>query len=242
MGEATVRKPVTKLTKPRLGFFDVTCLVIGAIVGADIYVASSFGAGLLGPAALVAWVAAGVMAAIIALSFAQAAMLVPRVGGSYEYVREAFGPAAGFAVGWSLWLAEWISLAAFPIAFSRYLNVLFPLGTLGITVAKVIFMSFVTASNYLGAMAAGRVNDVLTVAKMGPLAVFALLGVIKLVADPVLFWSRLAPFAPLGWSGFGPALVTIFWAYAGFELAVIPAEDIENPRRTIPVAIGLGIS
>ena len=239
MGEARAGQAAMR---PGLGLFDVTSLVIGAIVGADIYVASSFGAGLLGPAALIAWVAAGVMAMVIALSFAQAAMLVPRVGGSYEYVREAFGSIPGFAVGWALWLAEWTSLAVFPIAFSRYVSVFFPLSPLGTAGAKVVFVIFLTVSNYLGTRAAGRVNDVLTVAKMGPLIFFALLGLLVLGRDPALFRAHLTPLAPLGWSGFGPALVAIFWAYAGFELAVIPAGEIDNPQRTIPTAIGIGLS
>jgi len=66
-------KPIKKLA-----LFDVTNLVIGAIIGADIYVASSFGAGFLGPFSLVAWVVAGLIAIVIALCFAQCAMMLPK--------------------------------------------------------------------------------------------------------------------------------------------------------------------
>ncbi len=106
----------------KLKLFDVTNLVVGAIIGADIYVASSFGAGYLGPSSLLVWILAGAIAIIIALCFAQCAALLPRVGGPYAYVKEVWGPFAGFIVGWSLWLAEWISLAVFPVAFTRYLT------------------------------------------------------------------------------------------------------------------------
>ena len=93
-------------TKPtrKLSLFDVTNLVIGAIIGADIYVASSFGAGFLGPFSLVVWVIAGLIAIVIALCFAQCAMMLPKVGGPYAYATRAWGPFAGFIVGWSLWL------------------------------------------------------------------------------------------------------------------------------------------
>ena len=94
-------------TQKKLSLFDVTNLVIGAIIGADIYVASSFGAGYLGPFSLVVWVIAGLIAIVIALSFAQCAMLLPKVGGPYAYAKGAWGPFAGFIVGWSLWLAEY---------------------------------------------------------------------------------------------------------------------------------------
>src|SRR5512137_3114954 len=110
----------------KLTLFDVTNLVVGAIIGADIYVASSFGASSLGPFSLVVWVLAGLIAIVIALCFAQCAALIPKVGGPYAYAKEAWGPFAGFTVGWSLWFAEWISLAVFPLAFTRYLMFFLP--------------------------------------------------------------------------------------------------------------------
>jgi len=100
--------------KSELTLFDVANLVVGSIVGADIYVASAFGAGLLGPFSLVVWVLAGIIAIVIALCFAQCAALLPKVGGPYAYAHAAWGTLAGFIVGWSLWLAEWMSLAVFP--------------------------------------------------------------------------------------------------------------------------------
>src|SRR5512136_1259185 len=112
--------------KSELSLFDVTNLVVGAIIGADIYVASAFGAGLLGPFSLVVWVIAGIIAIVIALCFAQCSALLPKVGGPYSYAHAAWGPFAGFIVGWSLWLAEWISLAVFPVAFIRYLMFFLP--------------------------------------------------------------------------------------------------------------------
>ena len=134
-----------------LSLFDVTNLVVGAIIGADIYVASSFGAGLLGPFSLVVWVIAGVIAIVIALCFAQCASLVPKVGGPYAYAKEAWGPFAGFTVGWSLWFAEWISLAVFPLAFTRYLMFFLPNMNFATQVlVKSIFVAFLAITNIIG--------------------------------------------------------------------------------------------
>ncbi len=72
----------------KLSFFDVTNLLVGIVVGADIYIVASPGSQYLGPASLVAWIAAGVVAIIIALNFAECATLVPKVGGPYAYARE----------------------------------------------------------------------------------------------------------------------------------------------------------
>lgn len=104
----------------KLTLFDVTNLVVGAIIGADIFVAASFGANLVGPASLLFWVAAGVIMMIIALNFAQCAMVSPAVGGPYTYAKGAFGKFTGFIVGWSTWVAEWFSLAVFPVAFVNH--------------------------------------------------------------------------------------------------------------------------
>jgi len=226
-----------------LKLFDVTNLVVGAIIGADIYVAASFGAEYLGPISLLVWVIAGIMAIIIALCFAQCAALLPSVGGPYAYAKDAWGPFPGFMVGWSLWLAEWMSLAVFPIAFVRYLMFFYPdLGWEYQVLVKGLFIAFLTLTNIIGIKAAGRTNDILTLAKITPLIFFAAIGLIFIISHPTATSSNLSPFSPLGLSNFGIAFVLIFWAYAGFEISTIPADEIKDPGKTIPKAIILGIS
>jgi APA family basic amino acid/polyamine antiporter len=158
--------PEPKL-QSELKLFDVTNLVVGAIIGADIYVASSFGAGYLGPLSLLVWVVAGIIAIILALCFAQCAALLPKVGGPYAYAKEAWGPFVGFIVGWSLWLAEWVSLAVFPVAFTRYLLFFLPnLDWVFQILVKVFFVFALTVINIIGVRAAGKANDILTIAKL----------------------------------------------------------------------------
>ena len=226
-----------------LTLFDVTNLVVGAIIGADIYVASSFGAAYLGPSSIVVWIVAGIIAVVIALCFAQCAALLPRVGGPYAYAKEAWGPFAGFIVGWSLWLAEWVSLAVFPVAFTRYLMFFIPnLEWHYQIMVKGLFVAFLAATNIVGVKAAGRINDVLTLVKLAPLIFFSGIGLLYMILHPTVALSNLSPFSPYGFSNFGGALVLIFWAYAGFEISTIPADEIKDPGRTIPRAIVLGIS
>ncbi|MCL5265729.1 MAG: APC family permease [Chloroflexi bacterium] len=223
--------------------FDVTSLVVGAVVGADIYVVASLGAGLMGPAMLVAWVIAGIMAGFIALSFAQCVAIVPKAGGPYAYVRETFGYFPGFLVGWSLYLAELVAISVFPVAFVRYLTFFFQdLIWWQDALAKGIFIAFLTATNYLGARIAGKVNDVLMVAKMGPLLLLILLGVAVVIFSPASSFANLVPFVPLGWGGIGSTIILAFWAYAGFELAVLPAAEIIDAPRILPVSIIQGMA
>lgn len=226
----------------KLTLFDVTNLVIGAIIGADIYVASSFGAGFLGPFSLVVWVVVGLIAIVIALCFAQCAMMLPKVGGPYAYAKRAWGPFAGFIVGWSLWLAEWISLAVFPLAFTRYLMFFIPnLDVLTQSLVKVVFVAFLAVSNIVGVRAAGRVNDALTLLKLVPLVFFVIAGLTWIFINPTSALTNFSPFTPFGFAGFGSAVVLIFWAYAGFEISTIPADDVEQPSKTIPRAVVIGI-
>ncbi|MGD0979616.1 MAG: amino acid permease [Candidatus Bathyarchaeia archaeon] len=227
----------------QLTLFDVTNLVVGAIIGADIYVASQFGARYLGPFSLVVWVIAGAMAIVIALCFAQCASLLPKVGGPYAYAKEAWGPFLGFIVGWSLWLAEWVSLAVFPVAFVQYLTFFLPnMGIILQIIIKGLFVLFLIASNIFGVRAAGRMNDVLTIVKLAPLILFAAIGLLFVIVHPAIAASNFSPLLPNGLGSFGLALVLIFWAYAGFEISTIPAEEIKDAKKTIPRAIVLGIA
>jgi len=226
----------------KLTTFDVTSLVVGSIIGADVYVATAIGAQLVGPASLLVWVLAGLMAMTIALCFAYCVMMVPRVGGPYAYVKQAFSPFAGFMVGWGLLLAEWFSLAVFPVAFTQYFVSLVPgIDALGQAVLKAVFIAIILGTNLVGVKAAGRVNDGLTIAKLTPLVLIVLGGLAFLGFQTPTFASNLSPFVTGNLSAFGSALVLIFWAYAGFELSTLPTDNVEEPQRTIPRAIVTGM-
>lgn len=76
--------------KRELSAFDLTNIVVGSVVGADIYVASAIAAGLLGPASIVVWAAAGIAAVCLALVFAYCSFYLPSVGGPFAFVSAAF--------------------------------------------------------------------------------------------------------------------------------------------------------
>src|SRR5437867_2631145 len=214
----------------RLSTFDVTSLVVGAIIGADVYVATAIGARLVGPASLVVWVLAGVMAGVIALSFAYCVMFLPKVGGPYAYVKAVSGPFPGFMVGWGLLLAEWFSLAVFPVAFAQYFVALVPgIDDLGRALLKAAFIGIVLGTNIVGVKMAGRVNDLLTIAKLSPLVLIILGGLVFVGLRPDTVASNLTPFVAGDLRAFGQALVLIFWA---------SARCCRSPARTNPVRSG----
>src|SRR5881296_279659 len=226
----------------RLNTFDVTSLVVGSIIGADVYVATAIGARLVGPSSLLVWVLAGAMALVIALSFSYCVMILPKVGGPYAYVKAVANPFAGFIVGWGLLLAEWFSLAVFPVAFTQYFVSLVPgIDALGIALLKAAFIAVVLVTNLVGVKTAGRVNDVLTVAKLSPLVLIILGGFAFVGLQSGQFVANLTPFVRGDLPAFGRALVLIFWAYAGFELSTLPTDEVIEPRKTIPRAILMGM-
>lgn len=126
--------------KKELSYFDLTSIVIGSIVGADIYIASALTAGLLGPAALFVWIIAGICACIIAIVFAYCSYYVPHVGGPFAFVSEAFDDFFGFLTGWSIWIAELLALPVFAIAFTKYLQYFIPLNFYQQIIIKGLFL------------------------------------------------------------------------------------------------------
>jgi amino acid transporter len=228
--------------KRKLNTFDVTSLVVGSIIGADIYVAAALGAKLVGPFSLILWVAAGGIAIVIALSFAYCVTILPKVGGPYSYIKEVAGPFDGFMVGWALFLAEWLSLAVFPVAFTKYFLSFFPhLGPQYQILLKAIFIAIILFTNLIGIKKAGKFNDSLTIGKLAPLLLLMLAGLLFIAWRPNIMVKNFQPFLKGNFFGFGQALVLIFWAYAGFELSTLPADEIQNPSRTIPKAIIIGM-
>lgn len=227
----------------KLSLFDTTNLAIGAIVGADIYVASGITAGMIGPFSIFIWIIGGLLAIILALVFAYSSFYLPKVGGPFAYISTAFDKFYGFIGGWSLWIAEIAALAVFPVAFVTYLQYFIPLSFFASIFIKGLFIGGLTAVNIFGVKAAGRFNDVLTLVKLSPLLILTIAGFAFLAMNPSSLHTNYSPLLPFGLNvnNFGSALVLVIWAYAGFELTTMPAKEIKNPRKTIPAAIIIGI-
>jgi amino acid transporter len=231
----------SKKLKEELTSFDLTNIIVGSIVGADIYIASALTAGLIGPFSIIVWLVAGILATIIALVFAYCSYYVPRVGGPFAFVSYAFDDFYGFLTGWSMWIAEILALPVFAIAFVQYLQYFFPLDFFQQTIVKGLFLFTLIFINIIGVKAAGRANDFLTIIKLIPLILLVFGGFFLFIFNPRTLVTNYTPFAPLGLKNFGVALVLILWAYAGFELGTLPASEVKDPKKTIPKAIITGM-
>lgn len=227
--------------KKSLSSFDLTSLIVGSVIGADIYITPGLTAGLIGPASIIVWVIAGIFALIIALVFSYTSYYVPKVGGPFAFVSKAFGKFYGFLSGWSMLIADMMALPLFAIVFTRYLHYFIELEPWQEILVKGLFVFSLTTVNIIGVKVGGRVNDILTIMKLLPLVLVIVLGLVFLTYNPEKLSQNYSPIAPLGWENFGTALVLIFWAYAGFETGTLPASEVKNPKRVIPKAMIIGM-
>lgn len=230
--------------KRALGPFDATMVVIGGIIGSGIFINPYIVAQRLDSPQLVlgAWIAGGAIALAGAYSYAELGALFPKAGGQYVYLRDAYHPIAGFLYGWALLaLIESGAIAAVAITFANYALRLAgrpDVGPIPLAIGAIALLSII---NYLGVKPGSRVLNVLVVLKVVALAVLIVAGALA-PAEPG-WWSsaRASSSAGLGTAvSFGAALIPILFAYGGWQNANYVAEEIENPRRNLPLSLLAG--
>lgn len=222
-----------------LGIWTSTALVVGNMIGSGVFLLPAALAAY-GGVSLVGWLVTAAGALALALVFSRLTRALPKVGGPYAYSRLAFGDFMGFLVAWGYWIAIWVGNAAIAVAFVGYLAVFWPAlaaDQLLAALAALAAIWVLTIVNTAGVRAGGLVQLVTTVLKMVPLALVGLLGLFFLDG------ANFTPFNPSGESTFGAitsvAALTL-WAFIGLESVTIPADDVDDPERTIPRATALG--
>ncbi len=228
-----------------LGPFDATMVVIGGIIGSGIFINPYIVAQRLDSTLLVlaAWAAGGAIALAGAFAYAELGAVFPRAGGQYVYLRDGWHPLAGFLYGWALLaLIESGAIAAVAITFATYALRLAgrpDIAPAPLAVGSVILLS---AINYLGVKPGSRVLNVFVVLKVAALAVLIGAGLFAPAHEG--WWTVARASAAAGGTGtlvaFGAALVPILFAYGGWQNANYVAEEIENPRRNLPLSLIAG--
>ncbi len=232
----------------RLGTFSATMIVVGGIIGAGIFLSPAEVARRVGHPTLIlaAWLLGGVIALIGAVCFAELAARMPKAGGSYVYLRAAFGPLPAFLFGWTLLLIIATgATAAVAMIFANY-SVSFlgiaPTWAKPLAIAAIVFLAGI---NYRGVVPGAVTQNLFVVLKLLPLGVLAVLGLVFVQGDPIgpfagetfLPGSRGAAVLALA-AGLGPVL----FAFGGWQQLNFVADEITDPRRTIPRALLVGIA
>ena len=220
--------------KKTFGLFDAFNIGIGAIIGAGIFVVTGIGAALAGPALLLSLLISAGIAAFTALSFAELSMLIPKEGGGYEFAHELISPFAGFMTGWIWLLSNVVVGAVVSLGFAHYFALFFPIP---IQITAVVACVIIITINYLGAKDLEIVNNALVVFKIFILACFIVFGITALNLEHIT-----SPFLPNGGIGVLQGAAFMFFAFAGFARITIIAEEVKDPKKTIPRAILLALA
>jgi len=224
---------------PRLGLVEATLVVMGGIVGSGIFINPSVVARHLhsAPWILAAWVAGGAVALVGAFIYAELAERMPRVGGQYAYLREAFHPLVGFLYGWALLLViNAGGVAAVAITFARYAVELTgaPVDERLVAIGTIALLAIV---NCLGVKSGSVVQGTLMVLKIAVLLAVIALGWLLGRSAPVPSVAH-----PDGWIGFGAAMVPVLFAYGGWQTANFIAAEVREPWRNLPRALVAGVA
>jgi APA family basic amino acid/polyamine antiporter len=225
-----------------LGPFDGTMLVVGGIIGTGIFVNPYLVARALDspPLVLGAWVAGGAVAIAGALAYAELAQQLPKAGGPYVFLREAWHPLAGFLYGWALLLMiEAGAMAAVALNFARYAMRLVGQPETGLTIIAAAAIVLLTAVNYIGVKPGSRVVNASVLLKLGALGGLIMFAWWGHSATDWLSTGR-ADDTPSGVLAFGAALIPILFSYGGWQMATTMAEEMHDPERDLPRSLIIG--
>ena len=242
-----------------IGLRDATFLVITNVIGSAIFLTPGIMAATLPsePLLLLAWIAGGAIALCGGLTYAEMGAMVPRSGGLYAFLEEAYGPLLAFLFGWAGMLVILTgSIATVAVGFAKYFSYFVPaLGTdrvvlsmpvpwgvwaisAGQIVAALSIMAL-GAVNYVGIETGNRVQSILTIIKI---AALVSLPIVALALHPVA--PTLTPVVPTIASplrAFGVVMIAVMWAYEGWYYLPFCAGEIADARRTVPRALLFGI-
>lgn len=223
--------------------------VIGGIIGSGIFLNPAVVAGRVGtaPLTLFAWVLGGVVALLGAFIFGELGARLPRVGGGYAYLRDAFGPLPAFLYAWALLLMIGTgAIAAVAFTFASYAAGLFGIAPTALPWIAVLGVALLSALNYLGVQPAAWTVNVLTVLKLSALAGLIVAGLLLAPSETVLTSLKTAPLTPP--TGFSPvalalaaAFVPVLFSYGGWQQTNFIAEELIEPERNLPRALVLGV-
>lgn len=245
-----------------LSLLDGTTLTMGSMIGSGVFiVAADISRQVQSPGLMMlTWIVTAVLTLIAALSYGELSAAMPRAGGQYIYLREAFGPLYGFLYGWTFFtVIQTGTIAAVAVAFAKFLgyflpavstrNYLLKLGPFGLTTqmaVAIVVIVFLTWVNTRGLRTGAIVQNVFTIAKVGALAGLIALGVFlgrrpeAIQANFTDFWRAPGSL----WDVVrltGVAMVGALFSSDAWHSVTLAAGEIKNPKRDLPLSLAIGV-
>jgi len=229
--------------KRQIGLFGAVAILVGAVIGSGIFMtpgtvaasAKSFGPFML------AWILAGASGILCSLVYAELAPAMPKAGGPYVYITEAFGKGFGFAYGWSMTIGNYIPLVAMlATGFAKNLAKLIPgLTPVGIKMVATAVILALMILNIRGTKLGSTVANIFTVGKL--LALFLVIIGGFFCLSPENFTSVTTQSQTTEWNGVLSAAFPAFLAFGGYYQLAYMSEDIKEPQKTLPKAMIIGM-
>jgi APA family basic amino acid/polyamine antiporter len=266
--EAGVNGEVTALPRS-LGVFALTCIGVGATVGAGIFVLTgNVAAEHSGPAVSISLLLASIVCLLAGLCYAELAAMIPVAGSAYSYTYATLGEAIAWTVGWCLMLEYLFSASLVAISWAGYaLSLLHQFGldlpaawlaapfdvkdgwhifrtpTI-VNLPAILITAACTLLLLVGLKTSARVNNVVVVAKVIAILVVVFVGVGYVQTS---LWHPYIPpntghFGVYGWSGVLQGTAILFFAYIGFDAVSTMGQEVRNPQRTVPLSLLLGLA
>ncbi|MGL6113616.1 MAG: APC family permease [Cetobacterium sp.] len=227
-----------KRMEKKLNFLSIFFLGVNSIIGSGIFLLPSKVYEKVGVGSFMAIFIAGLLAFCLALCFAECASKFTKDGSAFIYCKNAFGDFMGFEIGVFSWFISIISWSAETQGFLTILGSLYPRMAEPFfnKLLVVIICIFLGLLNYYGVKFSKILNNIITISKLVPLILFIVIGIF------FIHWNNFSLFTEKTFSIFkegdlGNATLIIFYAFTGFDLLAIAAEDMNNPEKNLPKAI-----
>lgn len=226
--------------RKKLGLGMLIALVTGNMIGSGIFMLPA-NLAAFGSISLFSWIFTGTGALLLALVFSRLSLFVPnKSGGPYTYAHEGFGKFVGFQTGYCYWVNIWVGNAAIAISCIGYLRVFFPelASPVVATTTSIVLIWILTFINTRNVRFIGGFQVVTTILKLVP--IFLIMG---FSARYFHFSYLMQDFNISGqsdFSAFSSAASITLWAFIGLESAAVVGENVENPKRNIPLATIVG--
>ncbi|PSB59356.1 APC family permease [Chamaesiphon polymorphus] len=229
-----------RVTRPSIGLFDAIALIVGLVIGAGIFETPALVAANANSETdvLLAWSFGGLISIIGALCYAELATTYPSIGGSYDYLKRAFGRSIAILFAWArLSVIQTGSIALLAFVFGDYATQILPIGTFSAGIYAAIAIALLTALNILGIKHSKRLQNWLTITTVLGLLAIVVIGLTLTTG------SSPAPAAASTTRSWGSAMVFVLLSYGGWNEAAQISAEIENYQRNIIRSLlwGLGI-
>jgi L-asparagine transporter-like permease len=215
-------------------------MALGSVIGGSFFLGSAVAINAAGPAIIISYILGGVLIYFILYALSEMTVANPDSGSFRTFAADAFGPGAGFVVGWVYWTGMVLAMSSEATAVSLLIKEWYP--GISVPVVSALIIIAVTLLNLLGADKLSRLESALSLVKLSAIVFFIILAVLLITG---LFPGRQSfsgaaawgSFAPGGIRGIAGSMLIVIFTYAGFEVIGLAASESSDPHRTVPKAI-----